>query len=83
MQQSELEQVRYLTNAAGQPTDVVVPIAVWQMLVAGASTAFDPPVAIEDDPLVGMFSGTPDLAERSEAILAQEMRSQSGWSWKG
>jgi hypothetical protein len=83
MQQSELEQVRYLTNAAGQPTDVVVPIAVWEMLVAGGSKVVDEPVAIEDDPLVGMFAGAPDLAEQSEEILAQEMRSQSGWSWKG
>jgi hypothetical protein len=59
-----------LTNAAGQPTDVVVPIAVWQWLVASGSKAVNAPIAIEDDLLVGMFARAPDLAERPEEILA-------------
>ncbi|MEM9446985.1 MAG: hypothetical protein AAGA75_00445 [Cyanobacteria bacterium P01_E01_bin.6] len=36
-----------------------------------------------DDPLVGFFSSSPDLATRSEEILTQELNSSSGFSWKG
>ena len=35
-----------------------------------------------DDSLVGLFSGSPDLASRSTEILTQEIRSTSGFSWK-
>ena len=38
--------------------------------------------AIEDDPLVGLFAGEPDLAEKSEEILAQGVTNASGWTWK-
>jgi plasmid stability protein len=34
------------------------------------------------DSLIGLFSGTPDLAEKSEEILQQGIHSDSGWSWK-
>lgn len=37
---------------------------------------------IDDDPLVGLFAGEPDLAEKSEEILAQEITDHSGWTWK-
>ena len=36
-----------------------------------------------DDPLVGFFSSSPDLATRAEEILTQELSSSSGFSWKG
>lgn len=35
-----------------------------------------------DDPRVGLFSGSPDLATRSEEILTQESSSTSSFSWK-
>ena len=35
-----------------------------------------------EDPLVGLFSGSPDLASRSTEILTQEISSTSGFSWK-
>ena len=35
-----------------------------------------------DDPIVGLFSGSPDLASRSTEILTQEISSTSGLSWK-
>lgn len=38
--------------------------------------------AIEDDPLAGLFSGAPDLAESTEEILTQEITNYSGWTWK-
>lgn len=34
------------------------------------------------DPLVGLFAADPELATESEAILAQEITPQSGWTWK-
>ena len=39
-------------------------------------------VSIQEDPLIGLFSGSPDLAETSEEILGQEICDNSGWSWK-
>ena len=37
---------------------------------------------IQEDPLIGLFSGAPNLAERSEEILEQEIHVNAGWSWK-
>ncbi len=34
------------------------------------------------DPLIGLFSGAPDLATRSEEILQQDIDTTSGWTWK-
>jgi plasmid stability protein len=39
-------------------------------------------VSIQEDPLIGLFSGSPDLAEKSEEILAQEIHDNAGWSWR-
>ncbi len=38
--------------------------------------------SLEDDPLIGLFSGSPDLATQSEAILQEEIKSTSGWTWR-
>lgn len=35
-----------------------------------------------EDPLIGLFAGSPDLAEKSEDILQQEISLDSGWTWK-
>jgi hypothetical protein len=35
-----------------------------------------------EDPLIGLFSGSTDLATRSEEILEQEINSGSGFTWK-
>ncbi len=35
-----------------------------------------------EDPLIGLFSGSVDLATRSEEILEQEINSGSGFTWK-
>jgi cell division protein FtsX len=37
---------------------------------------------IDQDPLVGLFSGSPDLSEKSEEILEKEINTSSGWTWK-
>ena len=34
------------------------------------------------DPLLGLFSGSANLATQSEDILQQEISARSGWSWK-
>jgi hypothetical protein len=34
----------------------------------------------EPDPLIGFFSGSPDLAEESEQILETEITQKSGWT---
>jgi hypothetical protein len=36
---------------------------------------------IASDPLIGLFSGSPDLATQSEEILHRDLTSQ-GWTWK-
>lgn len=40
------------------------------------------PLSIEDDPIVGMFAGPPNLSTNTKDILAQEIRSPSGLTWK-
>jgi len=52
-----------------------------QKLQASADSASTDSEAIED-PLIGLFSGSPDLAERSEAILSQEVKPAAGFTWK-
>ncbi|MEL7223597.1 MAG: hypothetical protein AAGL17_01755 [Cyanobacteria bacterium J06576_12] len=35
-----------------------------------------------EDPLIGLFAGSPDLAERAEEILDKEVQPVSGFTWK-
>lgn len=35
-----------------------------------------------NDPLIGLFKSSPDLATRSERILQQDITEKSGWTWK-
>jgi plasmid stability protein len=39
-------------------------------------------VSIQEDPLIGLFSGAADLSEKSEEVLEQEIHDNTGWSWK-
>lgn len=41
-----------------------------------------PIVPLEDDPIVGLYSGSPDLSERAEEILVADIQEYSGWTWK-
>ncbi|MBW4695123.1 MAG: hypothetical protein KME27_25515 [Lyngbya sp. HA4199-MV5] len=36
----------------------------------------------QTDPLIGLFSGTPELGTQSEAILQSEITANTGWTWK-
>lgn len=40
------------------------------------------PLSIDEDPIVGLYSGSPDLATNAEDILAAEIRPKSGWTNK-
>ena len=42
----------------------------------------DPPSSDTPDPLIGLFSGSPNLAIDSEDILQNTIQSQTGWTWK-
>ncbi|MEM1241395.1 MAG: hypothetical protein AAGI45_16270 [Cyanobacteria bacterium P01_H01_bin.26] len=35
-----------------------------------------------DDPIIGLFAGTPDLATKSKEILTKDINFASGFSWK-
>jgi hypothetical protein len=38
--------------------------------------------SLVDDPLIGLFSGSPDLATQAEEILQAEINPTSGWTWE-
>lgn len=52
-----------------------------QKLHASSDTAFTKAEPIAE-PLIGLFAGSPDLAERAENILTQEVQPASGFTWK-
>jgi hypothetical protein len=36
----------------------------------------------ESDPLIGLFTGSPNLSTDAEVILGRDINSVSGWTWK-
>lgn len=40
------------------------------------------PLSIDEDPIVGFYSGSPDIATNAENILAAEIQPKSGWTNK-
>ena len=40
------------------------------------------PLPVDEDPIVGLFSGSPDLSMRAKKILAKEIKPGSGFTWK-
>lgn len=42
----------------------------------------DEPLPTQEDPLIGLFSGSPDLATQAETILEQNITPTSGFTWK-
>ena len=53
-----------------------------QAIIQNIQPIGDEPVDQADDPVIGLFAGTPDLATQSEKILTQDAKSTSGFSWK-
>lgn len=79
--------IQELLNAAQQLSlhDQIRLVSQLMQLVAQEmqSTSVDTrPSNPTEDPLIGLFSGSPDLATQSEDVLQQELRSTSGFSWK-
>ena len=52
-----------------------------QKLQASSDTASTDSESIED-PLIGLFAGSTDLADRAEEILEQEVQPAAGFTWK-
>jgi hypothetical protein len=40
------------------------------------------PAPAEEDPLIGLFSGSPDLSTQAKTILQQDITPESGFTWK-
>lgn len=56
--------------------------AVQKLQISSDATSISIHPEQKGDLLVGLFDGSPDLATRSEEMLAQEVRSVSGFTWK-
>jgi hypothetical protein len=68
-------QLHFPEQLANQEIDVVI---VYQSV-----QPTEPPTSpIEEALLIGLFSGSPDLATRSEKILQKEINQTSGWTGK-
>ena len=39
-------------------------------------------LSADEDPIVGLYSGSPDLATNAETILAADIQPRSGWTKK-
>lgn len=75
-----LEQLIDLAQKRGQPLDALLTEAIVTYL--DAQKLQEPTTSTsESDPLIGLFSGSPELATQSKVILQQEIN-QSGWTWK-
>ncbi|MGG6268521.1 hypothetical protein ACQ4M3_25355 [Leptolyngbya sp. AN03gr2] len=68
-------QLQLPEQLANQEIDIVL---VYQSV----DSAEQQPPTIAEDPLIGLFSGSSDLATRSEEILQEEIDQPSGWTWK-
>jgi hypothetical protein len=67
-----------LAQKRGQTTEAIITEAVLSYLQLQAIDDN----AIDDDPLIGLFAGSPDLGTQSEDILQQSITATSGWTWK-
>ncbi len=68
-------QLQLPTQLANQEVEIVLvyqPVTTVPNQESGAGT----------DPLVGLFTGSPNLATQAEGILHSESNSGSGWTWK-
>ncbi|MFN5860508.1 MAG: hypothetical protein ACK451_00675, partial [Pseudanabaena sp.] len=41
-----------------------------------------PDQPLKEDPLIGLFAGSPNIASQSEEVLNQNIQTNSGWTWK-
>jgi hypothetical protein len=69
-----IERLAQLARKRGQTTESIITEAVLSYLQAQVLDES----AIGDDPLIGLFSGSPNLATQSEDILQQPIAATSG-----
>lgn len=74
-----LERITRLAQQRGLSPNLIITEAVELYLKTQSAMSQSPQTA---DPLIGLFAGSPDLADRAEDILQQEITSTSGWTWK-
>jgi hypothetical protein len=73
-----VERLTQLAQKRGQTAESIITEAVLSYLQTQVPDEND----VNDDPLIGLFSGPPDLATQSEDILQQSITPTSGWTWK-
>jgi hypothetical protein len=73
-----VERLTQLAQKRGQTAESIITEAVLSYLQTQVHDEND----VNDDPLIGLFSGSPDLATQSEDILQQSITATSGWTWK-
>ncbi len=73
-----LERLAQLAQKRGQTTEAIITEAVISYLQIQALDNN----TLDDDPLIGLFAGSPDLATQSEDILQRSITETSGWTWK-
>jgi hypothetical protein len=73
-----VDRLTQLAQKRGQTAESIITEAVLSYLQAQVPDEND----VNNDPLIGLFSGSPDLATQSEDILQQSITPTSGWTWK-
>lgn len=77
-----LEQLLTLSNQKQKSLEVLLSEAVLEYLDANQTPDADTYLSAEDDPIVGLYEGSPDLSSRAEEILLQDIDGRSGWTCK-
>ncbi len=65
-----------------QLADEIKRLAEQRLYPATESDSTLSEASVAEDPIVGLFAGSPDLATHAKDILAQEVTSTSGFTWK-
>jgi hypothetical protein len=79
-----VEQILKLAEQRGQPPETLLTEAILLYLenqpASLNSEVIPETIAPHLDPLVGLFSGSPELATQAEDILERETNPQSSWT---
>lgn len=73
-----LTKLLELSNQQQKPLEILLDEAVLQYFQLHDKEL----LAVDDDPIVGLYAGSPDLSSNAEDILAAEIQPQSGWTNK-
>ncbi len=73
-----LAKLLTLANQQQKPLEALLEEAILQYFQLQEQEV----LSVDDDPIVGLYSGSPDLATNAEDILAAEIQPKSGWTNK-